>query len=236
MAVELRRPGLARSTQDVDVVLRPGLVDDPGDSEELREVLLDALGDDVDGDRFVYRVGRSVRLRDDAYGRPAWRFRVDATLAGRSFAGLRLDVVARPEEVGGVEERALPDVLSFAGVPIRSFQVADLRQQYAEKLHALTRTYASGVSSRVKDLLDLVLLIEDGVVPDGALVAREQRVCTVRGTHDVPAQLTPPPDSWERPFTRLAAEVGLDITSAAQAHDMVAGHWSRAQSLPVEEG
>ena len=38
----------------------------------------------------------------------------------------------------------LPDVLGFAGFPRRSMVVTDMRQQFAEKLHALTRMYETG--------------------------------------------------------------------------------------------
>lgn len=140
MAVEARRPGLARSTTDVDLILRPGLVTDSSDAAELHEAIAETLLHDIDDDGFRFTVRAPARLRDDAYGRPAWRFPVTAMLAGRSFSSFKLDVVARPEEVeGGVERRELPDVLEFAGFPTRAILVADLNQQYAEKLHALTR-------------------------------------------------------------------------------------------------
>lgn len=163
MAVELRRPGLARATRDIDLVMRFGVVDDPSDVEQVREALLESLVKDIDGDWFVFGVGGGVRLSDDSYGRPAWRFLIEAQLAGKRFAELRTDVVARPEEITGVEQRPLPDLLGFAGIPPRLVEVTDLRQQYAEKIHAMTRSYPDGASSRVKDLVDLVLLIEDGV-------------------------------------------------------------------------
>lgn len=70
MAVELRRPGLARSTRDVDLVLRDGLVPDPTDANGIREVLVETLTKDPDGDAFIFRVGPSSRLTDDSYGRP----------------------------------------------------------------------------------------------------------------------------------------------------------------------
>lgn len=136
LAVEVRRPGLARATRDVDLIMRPGLVSDPTDGEEVREALTDALAEDPDGDRLEFRVGRVSRLQDDAYGRPAWRFSVTAELAGRRMADMVLDVVARAEEIGGVEARPLPDVLGFTGIPSPMVTVADMRQQYAEKLHA----------------------------------------------------------------------------------------------------
>lgn len=235
MAVELRRPGLARATRDLDLVLRPGLVADTSDAAAVRDVLTEALAVDQDRDGFAFRVGSPSRLKDDAYGRPAWRFAVEALLAGRQFAPVRLDVVARPEELDGVEPRPLPDLLSFAGVPTRTIWVADLRQQYAEKLHALTRTYESGASTRVKDLVDLVLLIEDGVPADTRVVAAVRRVFHVRRAHPFPTDLGSPPEAWREPFRRLAAEVALCTTSHQQAHDLVAAHWQGAREAAAGE-
>lgn len=89
MAVELRRPGLARATRDIDLVLRAGVVKDPADARQIQETLLESLLEDVDADGFVFRVHGGTRLQDDAYARPAWRFSVEATLAGRVFADRR---------------------------------------------------------------------------------------------------------------------------------------------------
>lgn len=100
----------------------------------------------------------------------------------------------------------------------------------AEKLHALTRTYQSGESSRVKDLVDLVLLIEDGVPADGRLVRTVEHVFAVRRTHPTPAQLDAPPIAWREPYAVLAAEIGLDGTAYEAAHDTVAAHWLRARA------
>lgn len=235
MAVELRRPGLARATRDIDLVLQRGVVADPGDVEQVREALLDALLEDVDGDWFGFRVLGGVRLRDDDYGRPAWRYTVEASLAGKRFAEQRVDVVARPEELDGVERLVLPDLLGFAGVAPRVVAVTDLRQQFAEKLHALTRTYAAGESTRVKDLVDLVLLVEDSVPADRALHAAVHRIFTVRGTHVVPERIPDPPVGWDQPFVRLIEEVGLPEITLAEAHALVADHWRRALHTEFEE-
>jgi hypothetical protein len=49
-------------------------------------------------------------------GRPGWRFPIDARLAGKTFVSVRLDVVARAEEIeGGVEQLTFPSMLAFAG-------------------------------------------------------------------------------------------------------------------------
>lgn len=236
MAVELRRPGTARATRDIDLVINREFVVDPSEVEAVREALLDALLEDIDSDYFAFRLAPGTRLRDDAYGRPAWRFTVHASLAGKTFAELRLDVVARPEEVDGIERRALPDVLGFAGVPPREVCVTDLRQQYAEKLHAISRTYTSGVSTRVKDLVDLVLLIEDGVPADQRLFAIVRHVFKVRNAHALPSELEEPPASWQLPYEKLSAEVGLTLTSYRDAHATVARHWQQVRTLGTDGG
>ncbi|GDY30214.1 nucleotidyl transferase AbiEii/AbiGii toxin family protein [Gandjariella thermophila] len=235
MAVELRRPGQARATRDVDLVLQDGAVADPENPEEVREFLLEALLDDVDGEWFVFGVRPGTRLRDDAYGRPAWRFTIESQLAGKRFTEQRLDIVARPEEIDGVERRLLPDLLGFAGIPPREVLVTDLRQQFAEKLHALTRTYISGTSTRVKDLADLVILIEDGVPADRELCQAVRHVFKIRGTHTVPRELASPPTAWEKPFAHNAAEIGRTGLSVADAHALVATHWRHALANELEE-
>ena len=163
VALELRRPGLARATRDLDLVMRDAGSVDPRDPDQIHELLRTALGADIDGDRFDFVLGPPNRLRD-AYRRPAWRFHVEARLAGKRFVDTRLDVVIRPEELVGLSEAPPPPGLAApAGAPERVMVVTDLRQQFAEKLHALTRSYAAGQSSRVKDLVDMVVLLDDGV-------------------------------------------------------------------------
>jgi hypothetical protein len=234
MAVELRRPGLARATRDIDLVMTTTDVD-VDDQEAVREVLLEALLDDADGDRFQFEVRQGTRLKDDAYGRPAWRFSVAAHLAGKRFAELKLDIVARPEELTGVEVRELPDVLGFAGIAPRQVSVTDLRQQFAEKLHALTRSYAGGESTRVKDLVDLALLVRDGVPADAKLCHAVRHVFRVRGTHHVPTELGVLPAAWPVPFAKMVHEIGLTEISALAAHETVEAHWRAALVHESEE-
>jgi Nucleotidyl transferase AbiEii toxin, Type IV TA system len=108
--------------------------------------------------------------------------------------------------------------------------VADLRQQYAEKLHALTRIYETGESTRVRDLVDLVLLVEDALEPDAELVARVRLVFTVRRAHAVPGDLPDPPAAWRESYAALADEIGLTVSSYTDAHAIVAMHWARARA------
>ena len=81
-AVELRRPGLARTTLDIDLTLRQRMAGDVVESR-VRAPLVRALSADVDGDFFQFAVGPGTPLANDTHGRAAWRFTVDSILAGR---------------------------------------------------------------------------------------------------------------------------------------------------------
>lgn len=221
VAVELRRGDAARATKDIDVAIsEPADWDAGGDAA--RAALAKALAHDADGDLFDFVITRRTPLADDAYGRPAWRFSVDANLAGKLFVSIRIDLVDRPEELVGLTTLELPAGISpLPGAPIRWITVTDLRQQFAEKFHALTRSYSGGDSTRVKDLLDVVLLIDDGLRGDALLATVVRRVFTVRGTPIVPSALGRPPTGWGPTFAALAAEVGLTEVTAANAGEMV---------------
>ncbi len=86
----------------------------------------------------------------------------------------------------------------------------DRRQQFAEKLHAFTRDYGTRPNTRVKDVVDTILLIEDGLPSDGSLLEVVHRVFAVRATHPVPKILPDPPPAWAAEYPRLAA--GLTLT------------------------
>ena len=83
-------------------------------------------------------------------------------------------------------------------------------QQFAEKLHAYTLPRAGTVNSRVRDLVDMVLLIQSGTLDAPAVAEALLRTFNRRGTHLVPVTLEMPPPDWDLPFQRLADECQLD--------------------------
>jgi len=117
----------------------------------------------------------------------------------------------------------------------------------AEKVHAYTRTYSDGLgSTRVKDLVDLVL-----VKSLSSLKADRQRQNLVRtfegrALHPLPDALPMPPPDWAPAYRRLATEVGLDPdlrvghAEAAVLIDPVLagrtrGRWSPKRSTWIDE-
>jgi hypothetical protein len=139
------------------------------------------------------------------------RFRVTANLAGRLFETFLLDVGLRSS---GVEEHDMlttPDLLSFAEIDPIEVPAVPLERHLAEKVHAYTRRYRDDqVSSRVKDLIDIVLMSELASFEFERLRDAIRETFTERATHDLPSSLPAPLPEWAPPYRALATEVGLD--------------------------
>jgi len=93
-----------------------------------------------------------------------------------------------------------------------------LAQHLAEKLHAYTRAYGNqGMpSTRVKDLVDIVLIATEVALDAGQLRQALEHTFETRGRQPLPAQLPPPPAEWRAPYRRMAGDVGIpdDVATA----------------------
>lgn len=83
-------------------------------------------------------------------------------------------------------------------------------EQFAEKLHAYTLPREGRPNSRVKDLVDLILLIEQPRLDPARLAKAMRETFHRRKTHEMPAALADPPTSWSAPFAALARTCGID--------------------------
>ena len=94
--------------------------------------------------------------------------------------------------------------LSFVAIPPARVALYPLPQQFAEKVHAYTFPWQDRDNTRVKDLVDLVLLLTSGsLVPDCVKIAL-QATFLARGTHPLPERLPAPPSDWAEPYAALA--------------------------------
>ena len=64
-------------------------------------------------------------------------------------------------------------------------------------------------NTRVKDLVDLVLLIERTTMNATRLPKAIRESFQRRKTHEIPSALAAPPASWSKPFSEMAVECGL---------------------------
>ncbi|MCI0589342.1 MAG: nucleotidyl transferase AbiEii/AbiGii toxin family protein [Planctomycetes bacterium] len=201
LALEFRLGLRARTTRDMDLVLREG-------PEAAKEALLAAGAADL-GDFFAFAVERSSE-RGGADEETAVRHRARAELAGRPFDDVIVDV-GFVDPLGWEPERLRgTDLLGFAGLPPIEVPVLPLEQQVAEKVHAYTRRYAGDLpSSRPKDLVDLALVAASSSLDAERLGEALRRTFESRALPRLPASLPPPPPDWGVAYRRLAAEVGV---------------------------
>lgn len=230
MALELRTASGARSTRDLDLASR--LVVQDGD--ELRDRLTALLGQDAESDGFEFRIGPATPIAPDQAGRPGWRFAVETRLAGRVFERVRIDIVLRPEEIASTELLRIPNALAFAGYPFHDVEVVDPPQQFAEKLHAVTRPYEQE-NSRTHDLADLVFVIERGWVTAAQVRPAIRVVFAARDTHAIPVQIADPPGFWSGRYAALGAEMALEAATLEAAMALVRTFWADVIALEGED-
>jgi hypothetical protein len=230
MALELRTNSGARSTKDLDLATRSEI----HDGDELRDTLLDILGHDPEGDDFSFLVAPPASIGPDQAGRPGWRCAVEARLDGRTFERVRLDIVLRPEEIAATERLPVPNSLAFAGYPSHDAEVVAPSQQFAEKLHALTRTYGRE-NTRTHDLADLVFIIEQGWVTPGPVVEAARVVFAARATHEMPIAIVDPPTFWGPQYAELGAEMALEAATLEAAMALVRAFWADVVALQGED-
>lgn len=220
MALEVRLDTDARVTKDIDL----GLRDEAVDAELLHARLVGALSADPHGDRFELAASPPELLSPDALAGPAWRVKVDAQLAGKTFGRVKLDIAPRPHELDQTDHLVLPNTLAFAGIPQTTAEVVDLHRHAAEKFHAMLRTFGERENSRVRDLYDLALLIDHDLLDPAPLAAATEQVWSERDSATPPTDLPPFPESWPQRFEALANEEPLD-TSFAVAEEAVRRLW-----------
>ena len=205
-ALELRFKA-ARSTVDIDLTVQRVAASVSGDQNQIVREMLQSAADISLGDWFEFAVGpASMDLTAAPYG--GARYPVEARMDERTFARFHLDagvgdVVMRP-----LEAIVCRDWLGFAGIESSRVLMIVREQQFAEKIHAYTLP-RNAANSRVKDLVDLALLIGSGGLDKQRIMEALRLTFERRGTHDLPASLVPPPADWQVPFHALAEECGL---------------------------
>jgi hypothetical protein len=207
-AMELRIR-TARTTRDIDLALRQS---PSGPTEWSAEAVVAMLRQGAAihlDDGFDFTIGAPTLDLDAApYG--GARFPVEAQMAGRRFAQFHLDVssgdvLREPYEV--LEGR---DWFGFAGLSRARVPAVSREEQFAEKLHAYTLPREGRPNSRVKDLVDLALLIEQVKLDMAHLPKAIHDTFQRRKTHEVPTVLAEPPVSWSAPFAEMARECGIE--------------------------
>lgn len=216
VALEYRFGAHSRFTRDIDFAR---LGEEHGATEDLIAAQAIELGD-----FFTFTIRKtsdSPALQEDA----SVRYHAQAALDGRRFEDVIIDVGfdwtpdVVPDRLSGT------DLLTFADIPPVVAPVLPLGQHVAEKLHAYTRIYGQDrVSTRVKDLVDLVIIQSFASPNAGAMSEAIEQTFRSRATHPVPHRLRVPPTVWRVAYRRLAGSAGIPL-------DLSIGHQRVAAML-----
>jgi hypothetical protein len=211
LALQLRLGRRSRTTQDIDLLLvRP--------STDLYPALFQVAAMDLK-DWFEFEVAPLAVVAAPGGGT---RFLVTSRLDSRAFERFHIDIGIDDPVLEPAELITIPPLLEFAGLPPTQVPCYPLAQQIAEKLHAYTRPRQHGDNSRMKDLVDFLLMAELGV-PDGdRLLEAVAATFAARKTHALPLELPLPPSAWEVPFRRQAQELELGYPNLEDAFQAVA--------------
>jgi predicted nucleotidyltransferase component of viral defense system len=220
-ALELRLGAHARTTKDIDL-------DWKLDEDDAIELVIDAAALELD-DGFEFAVERASEDADLGGGGQRWS--ATANVAGRRFERVAIDVGFATAPVLEPETIVSSQLLAFADVQPVHVPAVAIEQHVAEKLHAYTRTYAGKKpSSRVKDLVDLVVIANTTELDAERLREAIKEIFDQRAKHEAPTAVPAPPGDWGAPWRRLVADLPADV-------DVDAGHQAAAALLdPVLAG
>jgi hypothetical protein len=210
-AIQLRTEK-ARTTQDVDLLVMDISYQDIEYS--LRQEMEHNLED-----YFEFVISRSAAI---GAGEKNLRFQVSSRVAGREFESFHVDVGYLDPLFRPIDFLTPPNYLEFAQVETPTIPCYTIYQHIAEKVHAVWRPRTSE-SSRVKDLVDLILLagldtnIEANSLKEAIFLVFENR------GDSVPSSFDSFPASWQQRYNRLAKELQLPFLDFQDAYRAASG-------------
>lgn len=225
LALQIRMNEGARTTKDIDVLLR--------DTRDDAQVLLAQAAKVPLGDWFEFEVAPATALTSEA----GIRVPVHCRLDSREFESFHVDIGIGDPVVTDPESFVVTRLLEFSGIPPTTVRCYPIVQHLAEKLHALTRPHGDRDNSRVKDLVDVVIIAEQSEIESHDARAALLATFAARDTHSAPTRLPRFPRTWEIAYRRLAAEVGVTARALADGVELAerfanpildgsaAGHW-----------
>ena len=187
LALDFRLGTRTRTTKDMDLARADNEESATADFIAAQTVELD--------DFFSFAIQKARDLGERTEG--AVRYHVRAELAGRMFEEVIVDVGFSDALPQTVDRLRGPDLLSFAGIEPVEVPALPLEDHVAEKLHAYSRIYREGLAStRVKDLVDLVLVKSFASLDAERLRESLLQTFEKRGQQPLPETLPPPPTEW----------------------------------------
>lgn len=194
----------ARTTRDIDLLAQEKSL------ENAIEDLKDLAATDLD-DFISFKFDRTEPIKaDDEYrsGQKVW---FNPVLGAKIMQAISIDLVV--DEVDHLEPETLTpaDRFEIEGLPTFDYKIYRAENALADKLMAITEIHDGRPSSRVKDLVDIVVYARTCEVDGQTLascISKEAKVRGIRfqGSFDIP-------QSWylnfKKTYTKLAAQAKI---------------------------
>jgi predicted nucleotidyltransferase component of viral defense system len=202
LAMQLRLGKKTRTTSDIDLAFNEN-------EENFYDVLSEASSINLE-DWFTFEVEQPSEreYQEGFFG--GIRYDIICLLDSKLFERFHIDVGGKTQIIDDYETFAFEPALDFAGIQSTLVPCYPVPLQIAEKLHALTRKYKSGSSSRGKDMIDILLLARARDINGKLLSNAIRHTFGHRGTHTIPKALSSLPRSIQREYSKLSKEVDLD--------------------------
>lgn len=200
----LIRTGGGRFTQDIDLARASGWESPEALLTELRELVADDPADD-----FRFEVAKvHEHDRTDAYGYriATSKVRVRSFLGAVPFEPFSIDVSVRRHVDGPVDRIAPKPVIdhpSLKDLPV--IPTVPVENHLADKICAMYKPHETGVSTRYRDLADIVRIIKD-LRFDAGRLDRLLEHESERRRIQRPGALTSPGRTWSTEYERAARE------------------------------
>lgn len=208
LALELRLGNRARTTKDMDLLALYT-------ADNIHGLLVKLSKADLE-DFFSFQVNKPATSSIDVTG--GIRYNVISFLDGRRFEQFHIDIGVNDQLIESPELIKMPSWLEFANIKPTAVPCYSISQQIAEKFHALTKPYVSGPTSRVKDLIDILLLAD--IKPINSIRLRHTIISTFnnRRTHIVPATIPKIRAEYSKSYSYLANQVKLQFRNIDEAN------------------
>lgn len=188
-----------RATKDVDLMRKEG------DLEEAMSALRRACALDL-GDMLTFSAQASTVMSGRQPNVDGYRVSISVTFGTRTLNSLKVDLVVGSLMTGEPEQITIRPPHPIEGldldVPMRLYPAAD---HVADKVCATAELRRGKQSSRVKDLVDIVVLASSTEFRLSALQTAIHAEWVHRGLNDSPS-FNPPPD-WAKTYGKSAKEV-----------------------------
>jgi len=225
-ALELRYPLHARTTRDLDLSICRSSRDGVRASlDGVHAALVERAGVDL-GDFLRFEV-HAARKELTAAPFGGATYPVQAQLGSSAIGEFHVDVALDELPVPGAERRTGADVLGFAGVPPATVGLISTAQQFVEKLHAYTLDRKGRSNTRVKDLVDMVMILERESLEPSLLLQVAGAVFSSRQQQPVPLRLDRPPADWRDRYGLLAAQARVRALDLDAGFELLEQRWSR---------